>query len=53
LDALTYLTRWIGPDLNRDTTANVRHANFRIVREENVYFDIVRAIEAVKASGVD
>jgi ubiquinone/menaquinone biosynthesis C-methylase UbiE len=53
LDALTYLSRRIGPDLNRDTTANVRRANFRVVREENVYFDIVRAIEAVKPSGVD
>lgn len=48
LDLLTYLTRRIGPDLNRDTVANVRRAGFRIVREENVFFDIVKAIEAIK-----
>lgn len=53
LDALTYLSRIVGPDLNRDTTANVRRAGFQVVREENVYFDIVRAIEAVKPSAVD
>ena len=48
LDAFTYVTRLIGPDLNRDTVGNVRRAGFRIVREQNVYFDIVRAIEARK-----
>ncbi len=48
LDALTYFSRWIGPDLNRETAANVRHAGFRILAEQNVYFDIVRTIEAVK-----
>jgi ubiquinone/menaquinone biosynthesis C-methylase UbiE len=49
LDFLTYITRRIGPDLNRDTVANVRRAGFHIVREENVFFDIVKAIEAIKA----
>jgi ubiquinone/menaquinone biosynthesis C-methylase UbiE len=54
LDAFTYLSRLIGPDMNRDTVANVRRAGFRIVREENAYFDIVKAIEAVKpASQID
>jgi ubiquinone/menaquinone biosynthesis C-methylase UbiE len=48
LDLLTYVMRWIGPDLNRDTVANVRRAGFHIVREQNVYFDIVKAIEAIK-----
>ena len=48
LDALTYISRLLGPDLNRDTAANVRRAGFQIVREQNVYFDIVRAIEAQK-----
>jgi len=46
LDAMTCLTRWIGPDMNRNTTENVRRAGFEVMREENVYFDIVRAIEA-------
>jgi ubiquinone/menaquinone biosynthesis C-methylase UbiE len=48
LDALTYVSRLLGPDLNRDTTANVRRAGFQILREQNVYFDIVRTIEALK-----
>jgi ubiquinone/menaquinone biosynthesis C-methylase UbiE len=49
LDALTYVSRLLGPDLNRDTTANVRRAGFEILREQNVYFDIVKTIEARKA----
>jgi hypothetical protein len=43
---MTYLSRLVGPDLNRETVKNVRRAGFRIVREENIYFDIVKAIEA-------
>jgi ubiquinone/menaquinone biosynthesis C-methylase UbiE len=48
LDALTHVSRLLGPDLNRDTSANVRRAGFQILREQNVYFDIVRTIEARK-----
>jgi len=48
LDAMTYVSRLLGPDLNRDTSRNVRRAGFRILRERNVYFDIVRTIEATK-----
>lgn len=48
LDLMTPLTRRFGPDLNRDTVGNVQRAGFRIVREENVYLDIVKIIEAVK-----
>lgn len=48
LDALTYVSRLLGPDLNRDTTINVRRAGFQILQEQNVYFDIVRAIDACK-----
>src|SRR3990172_505335 len=40
-DLMTPLTRLIGPDMNRDTLANVQRAGFRVVREENVYLDIV------------
>lgn len=47
LDALTYVTRWLGPDLNRDTVANVRRAGFRVLAERNAYFDVVKSIEAV------
>lgn len=50
LDAFTYVSRRFGPDLNRDTVGNVRRAGFRVVREQNSYFDIVRAIEARKPS---
>lgn len=48
LDAFTYVSRLFGPDLNRDTVGNVRRAGFRIVHEQYVYLDIVRAIEAQK-----
>lgn len=48
LDLLTPWSRRYGPDLNRDTPANVERAGFRIRREENVYLDIVKIIEATK-----
>jgi hypothetical protein len=34
--------------LNRDTIGNVLQAGFRVQREENVYLDIVKTIEALK-----
>ena len=48
LDLMTPLSRRFGPDLNRDTVGNVQKAGFRLRREENVYLDIVKIIEAVK-----
>lgn len=45
-DLMTPLTRRVGPDMNRDTVRNVERAGFRITREENVYLDIVKIIEA-------
>jgi ubiquinone/menaquinone biosynthesis C-methylase UbiE len=48
LDLMTPLSRRLGPDLNRDTVGNVQKAGFRIRREENVYLDIVKAVEGVK-----
>lgn len=48
LDLMTPLARRLGPDLNRETVENVQKAGFRIRREENVYLDIVKSIEAVK-----
>jgi len=49
LDFMTYLSRpLLGPDMNRDTVSNVRRAGFHVVSERNVYFDIVKAVEAVK-----
>ena len=46
-DLLTPLSRRFGPDLNRDTLGNLSRAGFRVVREKNVYLDIVKAAEAV------
>ena len=48
LDLMTPLSRRVGPELNRDTVGNVLKAGFRLRREENVYLDIVKSIEAVK-----
>jgi SAM-dependent methyltransferase len=47
-DLMTPLSRRFGPDLNRETVRNVVTAGFRLRREENVYLDIVKIIEAVK-----
>ena len=49
-DLMTAATRWMGPDMNRETVANVVHAGFELQREENVYLDIVKAIEARRAT---
>lgn len=46
LDFMTFLTRKFGPDLNRDTIGNVQQAGFHLLRDENVYLDIVKIIEA-------
>ncbi len=50
-DLMTYVTRRFGPDLNRNTVANVKRAGFRLLREENVYLDFVKLIEAEKPAG--
>jgi SAM-dependent methyltransferase len=50
-DLMTPLTRRIGPDMNRDTVSNVLRAGFEILCEGNVYFDIVKAIEARRPVG--
>ena len=45
-DLMTPLTRRFGPDMNRDTLRNVLTAGFELWREDNVYLDIIKAIEA-------
>jgi ubiquinone/menaquinone biosynthesis C-methylase UbiE len=45
-DLMTPISRRFGPDMNRDTVANVLRAGFDLCREENVYIDVVKAIEA-------
>ena len=49
MDLMNPLVRKVGPDINRRTTDNVRRAGFRLTREYNVYLDIVKLFEAVKA----
>ena len=46
LDGMNPLMRRFGPDINRDTVANVRAAGFRVERVKNVYLDVVKTIEA-------
>jgi ubiquinone/menaquinone biosynthesis C-methylase UbiE len=50
-DLLTPFCRRLGPDLNRDTFGNLARAGFLVLREENVYLDIVKAGEAVRGAG--
>ena len=45
-DLLTPISRRMGPEMNRDTVANVLRAGFELCREQNVYVDVVKAIEA-------
>jgi ubiquinone/menaquinone biosynthesis C-methylase UbiE len=46
LDLMTPLTRRLGPELNRDTSENVRRAGFADVTVEPVYLDVVKIIRA-------
>jgi ubiquinone/menaquinone biosynthesis C-methylase UbiE len=45
-DLMSPLTQRCGPAMNRDTLGNVLRAGFDLLRERNVYMDIVKAIEA-------
>ncbi len=45
-DFMTVVTRRFGPAMNRDTVSNVVRAGFQLYRDNNVYLDIVKAIEA-------
>jgi phosphatidylethanolamine/phosphatidyl-N-methylethanolamine N-methyltransferase len=47
-DLMSPLTRRFGPEMNRETVSNVLRAGFDLIRERNVYMDIVRAIEATR-----
>lgn len=53
-DLMTPLVRRWGPDMNRDTVANVLRAGFEIEVERNVYVDVVKTIQARRpANGVE
>ena len=45
-DLMTPLSSRFGPDMNRDTTANVLRAGFVLNKETNAYLDIVKMIDA-------
>jgi ubiquinone/menaquinone biosynthesis C-methylase UbiE len=46
LDVMTPLWKPIGPEMNRDTVANVEQAGFEIRQVRNVYLDVVKTIIA-------
>jgi ubiquinone/menaquinone biosynthesis C-methylase UbiE len=46
MNFMTPLSRRVGPEMNRDTVANVRAAGFTIAAVRNVYLDIVKTIHA-------
>jgi ubiquinone/menaquinone biosynthesis C-methylase UbiE len=49
MDLMNPVVRTFGPEVNRRTADNVRAAGFVIEREFNVYLDMVKLFEAVKA----
>ena len=46
MNALNPVCRMLGPEINRDTVANVRAAGFHLDRVTNIYLDVVKTIEA-------
>lgn len=48
LDLMTFFTRRVGTEMNRDTLKNALRAGFRITRIESVFLDIILSIRAVK-----
>lgn len=46
LDLVNPVCRNLGPELNRDTVANVQAAGFEVRKVVNIYLDIVKTIEA-------
>ena len=46
LNVMTPLWRPIGPEMNRDTVANVEKAGFEILQVKNIYLDVVKTISA-------
>lgn len=48
MDILTFFSRRVGPELNRNTRGNIVKAGFHLTREVNVYLDMVKLFEAEK-----
>ena len=51
LNLVSPVARRFGPELNRDTTTNVRLAGFDIAGVERVYLDVVKMIHATAPGG--
>lgn len=51
LNIMTPFASRIGPEMNRDTVANVTAAGFRLVEVNNIFLDVVKTIKAVKSAG--
>ncbi len=47
LNLMNPLCRNLGPEINRDTPANVRAAGFTVRKVTNLFLDVVKTIEAV------
>lgn len=47
MDLMTQLTRYVGPDMNRDTVRNVQAAGFQLLEVDNLFMDVVKIIKAV------
>ena len=48
MDFMTVISRNIGPEMNRNTVANVKAAGFEVTEVNNLFLDIVKTIQAVK-----
>lgn len=51
LNVMNPLMRKLGPEVNRDTVANVRAAGFQVDKVTNIFLDVVKTIEATKPEG--
>jgi len=47
MNAMTRITRKLGPDMNRPTVENVKAAGYDLKRVTHVYLDVVKTIHAV------
>jgi ubiquinone/menaquinone biosynthesis C-methylase UbiE len=47
MDAMTKLTRKLGPDMNRTTVDNVQAAGYQLKEVNNLFLDVVKTIKAV------
>lgn len=50
MDAMTLITRMLGPDMNRTTVENVVAAGYELKQVTHVYMDVVKTIHAVASA---